>query len=74
MELHATSSSGLPVNYYVSRGPAVIEDGKLRLAEIPVRAKFPIEVEVVAWQFGSGMEPKVRTAESVKRVFHILGE
>ena len=72
VELNATSSSGLPVNYYVSHGPAVIEEGKLRLAEVPERAKFPIEVEVVAWQFGSGKAPKVRTAEPVKRVFRIL--
>ncbi len=74
VELHATSSSGLPVNYYVSRGPAVIKDGELRLAEVPERAKFPIEVEVVAWQFGSGKTPKVKTAVPVKRVFRIWGE
>lgn len=60
--LKATSDSGLPVEYYVAAGPAVIENGKLRIAEVPQRARFPLEIEVVAYQFGSGVEPKVRTA------------
>jgi hypothetical protein len=65
VELKASSDAGLPVGFYVSYGPAVVEDGKLRIAEVPARASFPLAVEVVAWQFGSGVEPLVKTAAPV---------
>ena len=52
--LRAISDSGLPVEYYVARGPAAIVHGRLVLRDVPLRAKFPIEVEVIAWQFGRG--------------------
>jgi hypothetical protein len=70
-ELQATSDADLPVEYYVAFGPAKIVDGKLTITQIPPRAKLPIEVEVVAWQFGRGVEPKVKTAEPVARSFQI---
>ncbi|MCC5827817.1 MAG: hypothetical protein JJU36_00080, partial [Phycisphaeraceae bacterium] len=72
VELEAVSDSDLPVDYYVAHGPAVIEDGKLVLRDIPARATFPIEVSVVAYQFGSGVDPQVRTAAPVERTFRIL--
>lgn len=65
--LKASSSSGLPVEFYVAHGPAVIVDGKLQLAEIPTRATFPIPIKIVAYQFGRGLEPKVKTATPVVR-------
>jgi hypothetical protein len=71
--LKATSSAGLPVAYHVGYGPAVVVDGKLILAEIPARATFPIAVQVVAWQFGSGVEPLVKTAEPVAQTIQIVG-
>jgi len=71
VDLKATSDAGLPVHYYVAYGPAKIEDGKLVIAEIPKRATFPIEVKVVAYQFGSGVEPHVKTAEPVERMLKI---
>ncbi|MDP6634821.1 MAG: hypothetical protein QGG42_07990 [Phycisphaerae bacterium] len=71
VELKATSDSGLPVEYYVACGPAVITDGKLKIRQLPRRAKYPIEVKVVAWQFGSGVEPLVRTAEPVAQTIRI---
>lgn len=71
VELRATSDSGLEVEYYVAHGPAVVRDGKLEIAELPARAELPIEVKVVAYQFGSGVEPLVRTAEPVSRTLHI---
>lgn len=69
--LDARSDSGLPVAYYVAQGPAVIEDGKLRMAELPCRAELPLLVKVVAWQFGSGVEPLVRTATPVERTVQV---
>ncbi|MBN1420861.1 MAG: DUF5060 domain-containing protein [Planctomycetes bacterium] len=71
VELRATSDAGLPVEYYVARGPAVVAGGSLRVAEVPARATFPIAVEVVAVQFGSGVEPLVKTAAPVAQVIRI---
>jgi len=71
VELEATSDSGLPVEYYVAYGPATTVDGKLKIAELPARATFPITVKVVAYQFGSGVEPLVKTATPVDRTIQI---
>jgi hypothetical protein len=70
-ELKATSDADLPIQYYVAEGPAVVTGGKLHITQIPRRAKFPIEVTVVAAQFGSAVEPKVKTAKPVRRSFKI---
>jgi hypothetical protein len=72
--LKATSSAGLPVEYYVAYGPAVVESGRLRAAELPVRAKYPIEVKVVAYQYGRGIEPLVQTAAPVERSLNVVRE
>ena len=69
--LRATSDAGLPVEYYVAHGPAIIVDGKLAVAELPLRATFPIPVKVVAWQFGRGVEPLVQTAKPVEQTIQI---
>ncbi|HJV77935.1 MAG TPA: hypothetical protein VJ602_06085 [Paludibacter sp.] len=71
VDLHATASSGMPVYYYVQEGPAELKNGKLVLTTIPPRAKFPVKVTVVAWQYGRSIEPKVQTAEPVSRTFYI---
>lgn len=70
--LKATSSSGMPVQYYVREGPAVIRNGKLVFTKIPLRSKFPVQVTVVAWQYGRSGEPKVQSAESVTQSFWIV--
>ena len=71
ISLKATSDAGLPVEYYVAYGPAIIEKDSLRIVQIPARATFPIEVKVVAYQFGRGLEPRVKTALPVERLFKI---
>ena len=70
--LHATSDCGLPVRYYVKEGPAEVEGTNLRLTRIPPRAKFPVKVTVVAWQYG--LAGRVQTAEPVERSFYIVRE
>lgn len=70
--LRATSSAGLPVEYWVDYGPAYLKDGVLHLTEIPPCMKFPVEVQVTAWQYGTMNEPKVQTAEPVTRTFRIV--
>jgi hypothetical protein len=69
--LKATSDAGLPVEYYVAHGPATVARGKLTIAELPARAAFPIEVKVVAYQFGRGVEPLVQTATPIEQTFRI---
>lgn len=69
--LSATSSSGLPVRFYVREGPAEISGNRLVLKPIPPRATYPVAITVVAWQFGRGDEPRIRTAEPVLRVIRI---
>jgi hypothetical protein len=69
--LQAKSDAGLPVSYYVDAGPAIILDNKLVFTKIPPRSHFPIEVTVVAWQWGQATEPKVKTANPVKQTFKI---
>lgn len=69
--LHATSDAGLPVSFFVREGPVELNGDTLRLTAIPPRAKLPIRVTVVAWQFGRDAEPKVKAAEQVVRSFEI---
>ena len=71
LELNATSDSNLPVEYYVAHGPATIENGRLMLHELPRRARLPVEVKVVAYQFGRGIEPRVKAATPVTRVLRV---
>lgn len=71
LTLHATSDAGLPVSFYVKEGPAVLRRNELLFTAIPPRAKYPVKVTVVAWQYGRVGEPSVQTAEPVERSFFI---
>ncbi|MEI7833813.1 MAG: hypothetical protein WCJ56_11540 [bacterium] len=71
VELKATSDSGLPVEYYVAYGPAEITGNRLVLKDLPQGAIYPIEVRVVAYQYGRGLEPLVQTAKQVEQVFSV---
>jgi hypothetical protein len=71
IHLQAQSDAGVPVGFYVQDGPAVIEGDQLKFTDIPQRAKFPIKVTVVAWQYGNSREPMLQTADPVERVFWI---
>ena len=71
LKLDATSDADVPVYYYVREGPAEIEGGVLKFTKIPPRAKFPVKVTVVAWQYGSTAGPKLKSAEPVEQSFFI---
>ncbi len=71
IKLAASSDAGVPVKYFVREGPAQIAGDALRLTKIPPRAKFPVKVTVVAWQYGRSNEPKLKSAEPVERTFSI---
>ncbi len=63
---------GATVHYYVRDGPAEIDgDGQLRLLPLPPRTRYPVQVTVVAWQWGHAAEPKLDTAELAERSFYI---
>src|SRR5581483_1975468 len=61
LKLTATANSGLPVRYFVRSGPAEVDGSTLKFTQLPMRAKFPVKVTVVAWQFGRSSDPKIQT-------------
>ena len=67
--LHAISDSGLPIQYYVQAGPAVIQGDKLVITDVPIGTKIPIPITVVANQFGNS---EVQTAAPITQVFKLL--
>jgi hypothetical protein len=69
--LSATSSAGSPVRYFIRQGPAVVDGDTLKLEAIPPRAKFPVKVDIVAYQPGRSVEPTVQTAAMVEQTFLI---
>jgi len=71
VKLKATSDAGVPVKYYVREGPAKVDGDTLRLTPIPPRAKFPVKVTIVAWQYGRMNDPKLKSAEPVERTLVI---
>jgi hypothetical protein len=72
IKLVASSDAGVPVRFFVLEGPAEIVSDELRFTKIPPRAKFPMKVTVVAWQYGRSNEPKLKSAAPVGRTFNIV--
>lgn len=72
LKLKAASSAEARVQFYVREGPAEVAEDTLAFTPLPRRAKLPVTVTVVAWQWGRGLEPKLQTAEPVTRQFQIL--
>jgi hypothetical protein len=71
IKLAATSDANVAVGFYILEGPATLEGDHLHITAIPPRAKFPVKVTVVAWQYGNSNEPKLQTAVPVERSFWI---
>lgn len=71
LRLGATSDAATKVGYYVREGPAEIVGDTLTFTAIPTRARLPIQVTVVAWQYGRTSEPRVQSATPVERAFLI---
>ena len=73
IELHAKSSAGLPVDYFVMKGPGIIRDGAFIPMEVPASATNPIEVTVGAYQVGSFKEKDgVKPSATVFQTFHLI--
>ena len=72
LSLNAGSDAGLKVSFYVKEGPAHVKNDKLILTKIPLSAKFPVKVTVIAWQMGVNNDSKkVQAAIPVERSFYI---
>ena len=71
IKLEGKSSAGVPVYYYVKEGPAKIEGDKLVVTKIPPKTRFPLKVTVVAWQYGTAVEPKLQSAFPIERSFYL---
>jgi hypothetical protein len=69
--LSATSSAGLPVSFYVESGPAIIENGQVRLTPLPLRSGARVGVTVAAWQWGQTSPKPVKMADIVRRTFWV---
>ncbi|MFI5381250.1 MAG: hypothetical protein ACHRHE_18285 [Tepidisphaerales bacterium] len=67
--LKAESDSGLPVDFYVISGPAEADGPRLKFSDIPPRARLPMKVRVVAYQWG--LPGRIQSADPVERVFEI---
>jgi len=65
LELNGTASSGLPVQFYIESGPAVVEGNTLRLLPIPPRSRYPIRIIVSAYQWGRAGDHPVQSAGPV---------
>jgi hypothetical protein len=72
IKLEARASSGLPIYYEVNYGPVIVKGDRVIIDELPVRAKFPIECKITAWQMGRRIEPPIQPAEPVSRTFLIV--
>jgi hypothetical protein len=72
VQLRATSDSRLPVAYYVVAGPAEVEGNTLKIVEIPAKSRFPIQVTVVAYQWGRTIEPLYQSAAPIEQTFSIV--
>jgi hypothetical protein len=71
-QLNAVSDAGVPVYYYIEEGPAEIQGNKIVFTKIPPRAKYPVKITVVAWQYGRSVAPKLQTAAPVTQSFYIV--
>ncbi len=72
--LRAVSSAGARVHFYVREGPAYLADDEttLLLTPLPPRARRPVRVTVVAWQWGRATAPRLQSAAPIERSFLIL--
>ncbi len=72
IELKAKSSAGLPVDYFVLKGPGIIQDGAFIPTEVPAGATKPIEVTIGAYQVGLFKETGgVKPSQTVYQTFHL---
>ena len=68
--LSARASSGLPVQFYVESGPAVVEGNTLRILSVPPRSRYPVRIIVSAYQWGRvGSQPVRSVGPATQEIF-----
>jgi pimeloyl-ACP methyl ester carboxylesterase len=72
VHLKAAATSGLPVHFEMDYGPAVIEDGRLVVRDLPASPRYPIECRVTACQIGRRVGAPVEAAPPVSRTFSVV--
>jgi hypothetical protein len=73
VELKAKSSSGLPVDYFVLKGPGIIRDGAFIPTDVPAGLRQSMEVTVGAYQVGLFKEPGgFHPSATVYQTFRLL--
>lgn len=72
MKLAATSSSGLPVSYFVRQGPAIVEGSQLVITQVPVKDLKPIRITLGACQVGLWQNNGYRAAPTVYQSFSLV--
>ena len=69
IKLTATSSSGLPVGFFVREGPAVIEGTELIVTQLPVADPKPITITIGAYQTGLWQPDGFKAASTLYQSF-----
>ena len=69
IKLDATSSAGLPVGYFVQKGPAVVVGNEVVITEVPVGMTKPIAITIGAYQTGLWKEGGVKAAPTAYQTF-----
>jgi len=72
IQLKAKTDKGYPVSYFIRNGPAEIKGNQLIFTSIPPRSKYPIQVTVIAYQWGRSILPLVQSAIPVEQNFYIV--
>ena len=69
IRLKASSTSGRRVRFYVKYGPGHVDGNRLIFEKLPPKAKLPVKICAVAWQYGVAGD--WNTAENAERTFLI---
>ncbi len=69
VRLKARSDAGLPVEFFVRQGPCQLQGGQLLFSPLPPRTRWPVQVTVVAWQYGRMTAPAIQSAVPVEQTF-----
>ena len=73
VELKATSSSKLPVDYFVVKGPGIIQGGAFVPMEVPAGSRRPIEVTIGAYQVGVYKDTGgMKASPTIYQTFHLI--
>ena len=71
IQISATATSNLPVQFFVESGPATVEGNTLHILPIPPRSRYPVRIIVSAFQWGRTGDHAVQTAGPETQTFFV---